>query len=151
MPLLGTLALRGFNAFARSALTMATEKPKRMTPEVKAGLLAPYDNWASRVAIDEFVRDIPFSRRHPTWKTLAQIEAGLPSLADRPISLIWGMKDWCFRPECLERFVKHWPDAEVHRLADCGHYVVEDAHERIVPLVKTFLTKQAECKTGSRH
>ena len=143
IPLLGTVAVRGLNAFARAALSMATEKPERMSPEVRAGLLAPYDNWANRVAIDHFVKDIPFTRRHPTWKTLEQIEAGLPSLADRPTALIWGMKDWCFRPECLERFVTHWPSAEVHRLADCGHYVVEDAHERIVPLLKQFLAQQS--------
>jgi haloalkane dehalogenase len=53
--------------------------------------------------------------------------------------MIWGLRDWCFRPECLDRFVQHWPQADVHRLADCGHYVVEDAHERIVPLVRSFL------------
>jgi haloalkane dehalogenase len=138
-PLLGAWAVRGFNAFARAALTMAVEKPDRMTADVRAGLLAPYDNWGHRVAVDRFVRDIPFSPRHPTWQTLEHIEAGLPSLADRPIQLIWGLRDWCFRPECLERFVRHWPHAEVHKLADCGHYVVEDAHERIVPLVRQFL------------
>jgi cis-3-alkyl-4-acyloxetan-2-one decarboxylase len=140
-PLLGTVAVRGLNAFARAALTTAVEKPERMTPDVRAGLLAPYDNWAHRVAIDQFVRDIPFTPRHPTWRVLEQIEAGLDSLADLPIQLIWGMRDWCFTPQCLERFVKHWPQAEVHELADCGHYVVEDAHERIVPLIKSFLDR----------
>jgi pimeloyl-ACP methyl ester carboxylesterase len=139
-PLVGTGALRGLNAFARAALSMATEKPERMMTDVRAGLLAPYDSWANRVAIDRFVRDIPFSPRHPTWQTLERIEAGLLALAGRPIQLIWGMRDWCFRPECLDRFLQHWPGAEVHRLADCGHYVVEDAHERIVPLMVNFLT-----------
>jgi pimeloyl-ACP methyl ester carboxylesterase len=139
-PLVGTGALRGLNAFARAALSMATKKPERMMADVRAGLLAPYDSWANRVAIDRFVRDIPFSPRHPTWQTLERIEAGLPALAGRPIQLIWGMRDWCFRPECLDRFLQHWPGAEVHRLADCGHYVVEDAHERIVPLMVNFLT-----------
>ena len=91
--------------------------------------------------IDHFVRDIPFSRRHPTWQTLESIEAGLPSLAELPIQLIWGMRDWCFRPECLDRFASHWPNAKVHKLDDCGHYVVEDAHERIVPLVAGFLDR----------
>jgi haloalkane dehalogenase len=138
-PILGTLAVRGFNAFSRAALSMAVEKSERMKADVRAGLLAPYDSWANRVAVDRFVRDIPFSPRHPTWKTLERIEAGLPSLSDRPIQLIWGMRDWCFRPECLERFVGHWPSAEVHKLADCGHYVIEDGHERIVPLVREFL------------
>jgi haloalkane dehalogenase len=139
VPILGTLAVRGLNAFARAALSMAVEKPERMTADVRAGLLAPYGSWADRVAIDRFVRDIPFSPRHPTWQALEHIEAGLPSLGHLPIQLIWGLRDWCFRPECLERFIRHWPRAEVHRLADCGHYVIEDAHERIVPLVRAFL------------
>src|SRR4029450_13640293 len=38
-PFLGTLAVRGMNAFARAALTMAVEKPERMTADVRAGLL----------------------------------------------------------------------------------------------------------------
>ena len=138
-PILGALAVRRLNSFARAALTIAVEKPERMTGDVRSGLLAPYDNWANRVAVDRFVRDIPFTRRHPTWQVLERIEAGLGALAGWPIQLIWGMRDWCFRPECLERFIGHWPKAEVHRLDDCGHYVIEDAYERIVPLVRDFL------------
>src|SRR5262245_46773583 len=141
LPALGTLAVRGLNAFARAALTMAVEKRERMTADVRAGLLAPYDCWDNRVAVDRFVKDIPFSQRHPTWQLLEAVEAGLASLAELPIQVIWGMRDWCFRPECLERFLKYWPQAEVHHLADCGHYVVEDAHERIVPLLKDYLAR----------
>jgi haloalkane dehalogenase len=118
---------------------MAVEHPDRMTPAVRAGLLAPYDNWANRIAIDRFVADIPTTRRHPTWETLSEIENGLPNLADRPIQMIWGMRDWCFRPSYLDRLGAAFPDAEVHRLDDAGHYVIEDAYERIIPLVRTFL------------
>ncbi len=138
-PLIGRWAVRGLNLFARAALTMAVEHPDRMTPAVRAGLLAPYDNWANRIAIDRFVADIPTTRRHPTWATLSEIENDLPSLADRPIQMIWGMRDWCFRPSCLDRLGVAFPDAEVHRLDDAGHYVIEDAYERIIPLVRTFL------------
>ena len=148
-PILGTLAVRGLNAFARAALSMAVEKHDRMTADVRRGFLAPYANWHDRIAINEFVRDIPFSPRHPTWKTLDKIESGLSSLAGWPIQLIWGMRDWCFRPECLARFRKHWPQAEVHELAECGHYVVEDAHERIIPLVADFLHRHSKQNTSS--
>jgi haloalkane dehalogenase len=149
LPLLGTLAIRGLNLFARAALTMAVEKPDRMTPSVRAGLLAPYDSWANRVAIQRFVADIPFTPRHPTWQVLAGIESGLPTLASRPIQLIWGMRDWCFTTACLERLRQSFPRAEVHRLLDAGHYVVEDAHERIVPLVEDFLRRSAgNCQSG---
>ncbi|MCE9546256.1 MAG: alpha/beta fold hydrolase [Planctomycetia bacterium] len=147
-PILGPAAVRGLNLFARAALWMASAHPERLTPAVRAGLLAPYDNWAHRVAIQRFVDDIPQSPRHPTWRVLADLEAGLPRLADRPVQLIWGMRDWCFRPECLTRFEQIFPAAEVHRFDDAGHYVVEDAHERIGPLVAEFITGQSSVVRG---
>ncbi len=140
-PIVGQWAVRKLNLFARAALTMAASNPDRMTPDVRAGFLAPYDSWKHRIAIYRFVADIPMTRRHPTWQILANIESGLPSLADRPIQMIWGMQDWCFTPACLERFLAIFPAAEVHRLEDAGHYVIEDAHERIVPLVDRFLNE----------
>jgi haloalkane dehalogenase len=140
-PLVGTWAMRGLNLFARAALTMATEQPGGLSPDVKAGLMAPYDNWAHRVAIDRFVHDIPLSRRHPTWQVLEDIEAGLPSLANRPVQMHWGMRDWCFRPSCLEQLLTHLPQAEVQRYADAGHYVVEDAIDRIIPATSEFLQR----------
>jgi haloalkane dehalogenase len=140
-PVLGRLAVEGFNAFARSALWMATEKPERMTPAVRAGMLAPYGNRADRKAIYRFVADIPLSQAHPTYRTLAEMQRLLPELADRPCQLIWGMKDWCFRPLCLDRLAALFPAAEIHRLDDAGHYVVEDAYERIIPLMADFLDR----------
>lgn len=147
-PLLGTLAIRGGNAFARAALTMAVEHPRRLTPAVRRGLLAPYDNWQNRVAIDRFVRDIPLTPRHPTWQTLAEIERGLPKLADRPVLLIWGMRDWCFNASCLERFEAIFAQAEVYRLEDAGHYVVEEAHERIIPILREFILRTPPAVPG---
>lgn len=138
-PLLGRLAVQGFNAFARAAIHMAVAKPERMTAAVRAGLLAPYDSWSHRQAIYRFVEDIPLSERHASYATLAGIEAKLPTLKSRPWQFIWGMQDWCFTPYFLERFLDFFPQAEVHRLADAGHYVIEDAHEQIVPLVEKFL------------
>jgi haloalkane dehalogenase len=138
-PLLGQFAVQGLNAFARAALTMAVAHHDRMTPAVRAGLLAPYDSWEHREAIYRFVMDIPMSPEHPSYAKLLEIEQGLPRLAAHPWMFIWGMKDWCFTPAFLARFLEFFPKAEVHRLADAGHYVVEDAYERIVPLVETFL------------
>jgi haloalkane dehalogenase len=140
-PLLGRLASQGLNLFARAALRLTVRRHERMTPAVRAGLLAPYDSWRHRLAIQQFVMDIPLSPRHPTYQTLAQIEAGLAQFQQHPICLIWGMHDWCFSPEFLQRFLDFWPAAEVHRLADAGHYVVEDAYEEILPLLEDFLQR----------
>jgi haloalkane dehalogenase len=87
------------------------------------------------------VRDIPLSPRHRTWSVLQTIDDSLAELSDWPIMMVWGMKDWCFRPECLHRFQQHWPAAEVHEISDAGHYVVEDAHEAVAHFVTQFLNR----------
>lgn len=141
MPLIGKLAIQGGNLFARAALRMAVADRTRLSEEVKAGLLAPYNNWPNRIATYKFVRDIPTNSNHPTWKTLGDVERGLQSLKDRRALLIWGMQDWCFNSVCLDRFAELLAKHEIHRFEDVGHYVVEEAHERIVPLMRTFLER----------
>lgn len=139
-PVVGPIALQGFNLFARAAVTMGTERDGGLIDTTAQGLLAPYDNWNNRTAIFQFVKDIPLSPSHRTWKILADMESELHTVKDMPIHLIWGMKDWCFRPECLDRLEQHWPAAEVTRFETAGHYVVEDEAERITPVVKKFLS-----------
>ena len=139
-PILGKIAVQGFNAFAKAALWMAVSKHERMTSAVRQGLLAPYDSWANRRAIYRFIEDIPMSAAHPTYETLLEIETRLALFKTMPWMFIWGMRDWCFKPKFLERFLDFFPKADVHRLADAGHYVIEDAYEEIIPLVDQFLT-----------
>jgi haloalkane dehalogenase len=138
-PVLGRLAVQGANAFSRAALRMTLARSRRLDPDVTAGYLAPYEKWSNRRAVYGFVKDIPTNASQPAWQLLAEIERGLPTFSDRPIKLIWGMQDWCFRSDCLERFVHVWPRAEVHRLPDVGHWVVEDAPEEALALVQHFV------------
>jgi haloalkane dehalogenase len=58
-----------------------------------------------------------------------------------PIALIWGMRDWCFTPHFLDRFRDSFPSAEVHRFEDAGHWVMEDAHERVIPIIEQFAAR----------
>jgi haloalkane dehalogenase len=148
-PILGDIAVRGLNAFARAAIYMACRNRERMTPEVRRGYLLPYDSVANRVGILCFVRDIPLSPAAPSYSVLSQIEAALPALRDRPMIIIWGMKDFCFTRRFLEQWINRFPDAVVHRLADAGHYVAEDAGERILPLIEEFLQSPEPTDPGS--
>jgi haloalkane dehalogenase len=138
-PVLGRLAVQGGGLFSRAALRMTLARKSRLDPAVAAAYLAPYDTWANRRAVYGFVKDIPGGPLDATWQTLAEIERRLPTLADRPALLAWGMRDWCFRPDCLERFERAWPKAEVHRLADVGHWVLEDAPDEAGQIVSNFL------------
>ncbi len=141
LPVVGPLAVKGLNVFARAALRVCVERPERITSTVRAGYLAPYDGRGNREAIYRFIRDIPLRPSHPTHATLSAIESALPRFRDTPICLIWGMRDWVFTGEFLDRFIQAWPHAEVHRLAGAGHYLLEDAGEEVIPLVKAFLKK----------
>lgn len=138
-PLLGPLLVRGLNGFARAAIVMAVAKGRRLPKPVSAGLLAPYDSYANRIAQLRFVQDIPLSPRHPSWGTMVEIQHGLPQLADKPMLICWGMQDFCFNARFLEAWRTHFPKADVHTFEDAGHYVLEDAYDRIGPLATQFL------------
>ncbi len=141
IPVLGQIGVQGLNLFAGAAIKMAVCRHGRMTPQVRAGLLAPYDSWANRRAVHQFVADIPLSETHPSFAALHEIEEGLAQFRNHPICLIWGMQDWCFTPKFLDRFLDFFPEATVHRLEQAGHYVIEDAHEEIVPMLEEFFEK----------
>ena len=141
IPLFGTFALRGLNAFSRAALTMAVEKHDRMTPVVKRGYLAPYNSWGNRAAVNAFVKDIPLRSSHPSWQTLLDVEAGLEQFKEHPMLLVWGERDWCFTTKFLDEFEQRFPKAETLRIPDGGHYVFEDSHEVFLPRLEEFLSQ----------
>ena len=141
IPGFGAIAIRGFNVFARGAIRWACVKQERMTEEVRAGYLAPYDNFANRVANLRFVQDIPMSPDSPSYYVIQHIEENLKLFREHPVQIIWGAHDFVFNDHFLKRWQEIFPQAEVHRMEDAGHYVVEDAHERILPLLYEFLQK----------
>ncbi len=135
---LGPLLVRGFNAFARGAVKNCVTRTK-MTPEIAAGYLEPYDSWSNRIAVQRFVEDIPLRPSHPTWPLINDTADRLEQLKGIPMLLVWGMKDFVFDVHFLNEWQKRFPDAEVHRFEDAGHYILEDAKEDVIPLVTAFL------------
>ena len=135
---LGALLVRGLNAFARGATHVACTRA-RMPRSIRNAYCAPYDSWANRRAVLRFVQDIPLEPGDPAYDVLSGIEHGLADLADRPALILWGARDFVFDHHFLAVWRRVFPSAEVHEFADCGHYVLEDAADRIIPLVKRFL------------
>ncbi len=120
------------------ATVSRAQRPARMTQAVRAGFLAPYDSYANRIATLRFVEDIPLQHSHPSYATLAGIANGLEGLKAFPMCLIWGERDWCFTPAFRREWQKRFPEARVHIAEDAGHYVVEDASERVVEWIDAF-------------
>jgi cis-3-alkyl-4-acyloxetan-2-one decarboxylase len=141
IPGFGALSVRGLNLFSRAALRMAVAHPERLSAAVRRGYLAPYGNWHDRIAVLRFVQDIPLSPEHPSDATLGSIEESLSGLKDRPMLLVWGLRDWCFTTEFLDEFQRRFPRAQTLRLPDAGHYLFEDAPDAIIARVKEFLAQ----------
>ena len=134
---LGPLMVRGFNSFARGATHLGCTR-KRMSKSVRDAYCAPYDSWSDRIATLRFVEDIPLRPGEPGYDIVSDTEGRLDVFADRPVLVCWGDKDFVFDHHFLAEWREIYPHAEVHQFADCGHYILEDASEEIIPLIRRF-------------
>ena len=135
----GEWFIRTFNAFSAGASWLGVSR--RMPGDVRRAYVAPYDNWDNRIATIRFMQDIPLSPADKAWSLLERAAAALPSFADRPAFIAWGLRDICFDHHFLAGFRKALPQAEVMAFEDANHYVLEDKHEVIMPAVRAFLER----------
>jgi cis-3-alkyl-4-acyloxetan-2-one decarboxylase len=138
VPLIGEGVVRGFNGFAGPATWMAVSKP--LPGYVKRGFLYPYGNWHDRIATHRFVVDIPSNRGTASDRALAEIEARLPVLREKPVRILWGGDDFCFNRHYYDRWREILPGAEATYLDGVGHYLLEDAKERCVAEIREHLS-----------
>lgn len=136
---LGRVLVTRCNAFAWGASRFGVKRALR--PSERAALLSPYDSPAHRIATLKFVQDIPLTPADRGYDLVQQTGAQLGQFADRPAIIFWGLRDFVFDRSFLEVWRQKLPRAEVHEYADAGHYVLEDAHERIVPELQRFLAE----------
>lgn len=136
IPVIGDILVRGYNAFAEGAISMAVTR--KMDKETARGYLAPYDSWKNRIAILRFVQDIPLAPGHPSWETLLEVEFRLRELRHRPMLILWGGRDFCFTIDFFNEWRARFPAARHHLFADAGHYLLEDAREDAVKMIGDF-------------
>ena len=141
MPLLGTILIRYLNLFVRGVLRFGLKRRKRLTQNVRAGYLAPYDTFENRIANLKFVQDIPMEQAVPSYSVIQSIERNLKQFDGYPILIIWGSKDFCFNVKFLDKWREIFPRAEVREVCNAGHLVVEDASDEIIPWIEGFLRK----------
>jgi haloalkane dehalogenase len=141
VPGLGPLLVRGVNGFAGPAVWMAMHR-RALAPVERRGYLWPYDSWANRVGVNAFVRDIPLAPSDRSWSTLQGAESGLAQFRHHESLIVWGGRDFCFNDRFLERWRGFLPQAEIQRIPDAGHYVLDDAREEVVPRLRNFLVRR---------
>jgi pimeloyl-ACP methyl ester carboxylesterase len=143
LPLLGPLIVRSANDFCRVGVRICIAH-RPIDPEVAAGYLYPYNSWRNRIAILRFVQDIPLRPGDRAYALVSEVEAALGQLRRTPALICWGLKDFVFDDRFLAVWRSHLPHAEVHAFADAGHYVLEDAGDEIVRLVRRFLKDSSD-------
>jgi pimeloyl-ACP methyl ester carboxylesterase len=142
-PGVGEVMVKGLDAFKRGFLFgQGVVHKDRMTPVVRRAYRDVHQGWAERTAILVFPREIPRTSEGPVVEMTTEIEAGLErDFRSKPVHITWAMKDVAFTPNYLESlWLKTFPEASVTRLEDAGHYLQEDAHERIAPELTAFVS-----------
>jgi len=134
----GPFLVQGFNLFARGAARVGCQR-NPMSAELREAYCSPYDNWQHRIATLRFVQRIPLKPEDPEYGLITAVEEGLSRFSKLPVCICWGEKDFVFDQHFLQKWRDYFPAAEVHAFADCGHYILEDARDEVIPIISRFL------------
>jgi haloalkane dehalogenase len=70
---------------------------------------------------------------------LAEVDANLARIADRPALIVWGAKDGGFRAAARERFEQRFANHRTVVLETAKHFIQEDEPQRIAAEIRAFL------------
>jgi len=127
----GRVLNRWFNFAPRVFFARGFAQP--VPPEVMRAYLAPWRDPERRAPAAIAPRQLIAAAGY-----LAEVEAGLPKIADRPALIVWGMKDFAFRESARRRFEQAFPDHRTVLLPGASHFVQEDAGQQIAAEFKNF-------------
>lgn len=142
---LGRFLYRSFNASLRLIMPSAYARRRRLTPAIHGQYLAVFRDRDARVRVlHTLARALLDSHDH-----YAALHARRHVLAQLPTTVIWGLADSAFGPAYLERLRESLPAAEVHALADAGHWPHEEAPDEVAALVLAHLARHAAARVTS--
>jgi haloalkane dehalogenase len=143
---LGAFLVRRFNAFSAIAARVAFRKP--VPKEVRQAYTLPYDSPANRIATLRFVQDIPLAASDPGFDILLNTAEHLHSLRGKQCLIAWGERDFVFDAPFLTKWQGYFPQATVHRLPECGHYVLEDGGPALIDTIVNFIGIREDSNHG---
>ncbi len=137
---LGTLLVQGCNAFSMAASFVGCKRHP-LSAELRKAYRAPYNSWQNRIATLRFVQDIPLQPGDRNYDLVSAVETVSERFRSLPMAIFWGERDFVFDRTFLAEWVHRFPQAELHRYPDAGHYILEDAAEEVIPLIVEFLAR----------
>lgn len=110
-------------------------RPERLTDEFKEGIVAPYQD---REGIVSLVRNAAsLNTNHTTTLTDRLGEMQQPTL------LLWGVDDRWQPFSTAENLVRDMPNAKLHPMKNCSHWVPQDNPEEFAQATLEFLQATA--------
>lgn len=129
---IGRLLIRQLNLFVNAMIPIGHRLTKP-TGEVMAHYQKALDSPARREASAVFPREITASRAF-----LADVEAGITDIADRPTLIIWGDADFAFGDKELQRWQRALSDHQTVIVKGAGHFVPSDAPEQFAAAIRNW-------------
>lgn len=131
---LGRFLARRLNLSPRVLLKAAFGNRRALTREIHAHYLEPFASPDEREAPWVLARELMGSADwyRSLWDQRARI-------VDKPSLVLWGMKDPTFGPAYLARWETELTNASVVQVEHAGHFVPEEAPDRVTREVRSFL------------
>lgn len=102
----------------------------RLTRALHRHYLAPFGRRGDRHAPYALARALVGADAH-----YGSLWAARARLAERPLTLVWGMRDPALTSAHLARWTDAFPEARVVRVDDAGHFVAEERPEVVVDAI----------------
>jgi haloalkane dehalogenase len=131
----GRWLYRHANASLRIIMPSAYGNRKALTPAIHRQYLEVFRDPQARVdVLHALARALTGSRDF-----YASLWARVSRLEERPVLIIWGMKDSAFGPALLARWRARLPRAAVVELPDAGHWPHEEAPDAVTAAIAAWL------------
>jgi len=128
----GRFAIRNFDAFVNLLIPLGTTRS--LAADEMRAYRGPFPTRASRMPTAIFPREIIASRDY-----LAEVEAGLPRLKEKPTLIVWGAKEGGFNGQELPRFERLFPHHRTVLLENARHFIQEDEAPRIASEIRALV------------
>ena len=126
---LARFLIRRYNTLARWLIPAGTNR--RLSAPELAAYLGPFPTPASRLPTWIFAHQILASRDY-----LAEVEAGLERLREKPVLIVWGEQDGAFREPERTRLQGYFAHCEVRLLVRAKHFIQENAPDDICAAIR---------------
>ncbi|MBK9557236.1 MAG: alpha/beta fold hydrolase [Bacteroidetes bacterium] len=130
MPLL----YRYLNFSAKYILPAAFGERSRLTPEIHQHFLRPFSKVSERNGTIAFAKSLLRDQDY-----YASVGKKLSILKDKPVLIIWGMKDEFITEKHLLWMQEQFPGSKVVRYDDAGHFVLEEKSVVAGPVIAEFM------------